>query len=448
MEYNHNLNTLMNFSNLASGPFCIGEDNLCDVSSNLLTCDLYFNGLNSFGLGEDFNSEKQLSEVPGNHSNIDLVSISDFFRSESYTSDYFSEDGLVNSLQQNDDDIFDNVDIATPLLDSSDDVFSSSDSLSRPHSSTISNNDIPFTSLAKMDTDEAIIEKQDACDGLLFDFVVAPLDSPGYSSLGSPDKGFSADNMSGNASATFLEFSDEKSSDMCFEQSTQLDIMPTTEINLLSPKSVDSGISMASSSENSIFDEVSIDLVDLLSMPNSSTVKTLKQSADNQAEPDLLSGKQMMDFVCPYSVGSSISAFSDETSSSSDDIALNQSILTTPLKTTAIQNPGTESDSSEENNRYKPYKGKRKTPEQKLRKKTQNRSAASKYRSKKKDEFNNIFAEASKLDEQNKELKDKVEGLRNEIDYLKSLMLDVINARLSKKQNISVSMGGLLQSVQ
>lgn len=455
MEYNHNLDSLLNFSNLASGPFCIGEDNLCDVSSNLLSCDLYFNGLNSFGLGDDFNSEKKLSKIPGDH-NIDLVS--DFLKNESFTSDYFSKDGLITSLQQSDDDIFDDVDIATQILDRSDEVFSSSDSVSSPHSSTSSDNDIPFTLLATVDTDETV-RKSESCADLLFEFVAAPLGSPSCSSLGSPDEDISSDDMSGEeTNATFLEFTDEKSPDMGFEhQITPIDIMPATEINLLSPKSVDSGVSMASSCENSIFDEVSFDLVDLLSMSNSSPMENWKQYANNQAGPDLISGsKQIIDFVCPNSVDSCISVSSDETSYDSDDISLNQSILTTPLKLTAILHPVTgledhalanESGSSEENCRYMPYKGKRKTPEQKIRKKKQNRSAASRYRSKKKDEFNNIFAEASKLDEQNKELKDKVDGLRNEIDYLKSLMLDVINARLSKKQNVLVSMDGLLQSV-
>jgi len=83
------------------------------------------------------------------------------------------------------------------------------------------------------------------------------------------------------------------------------------------------------------------------------------------------------------------------------------------------------------NARYKPYK-KPKTAEQKLRKKSQNRTAASRYRVKKKDEFKLMSDEADQLEEKNKELKGKVDGLRTEIDYLKNLMLDVIKARLAK----------------
>lgn len=78
---------------------------------------------------------------------------------------------------------------------------------------------------------------------------------------------------------------------------------------------------------------------------------------------------------------------------------------------------------------------KRKTPEQKARKKNQNRDAALRYRSKKKDELQELFDEATKLEETNKGLSDKVSSLTTEIDYLKSLMLDVIKAKLSRSNS-------------
>ena len=79
--------------------------------------------------------------------------------------------------------------------------------------------------------------------------------------------------------------------------------------------------------------------------------------------------------------------------------------------------------------------GKRKTPEQRERKKNQNRDAALRYRSKKKDELQELFDEAAKLEETNKALSDKVSSLTTEIDYLKSLMLDVINAKLARSNS-------------
>ena len=84
--------------------------------------------------------------------------------------------------------------------------------------------------------------------------------------------------------------------------------------------------------------------------------------------------------------------------------------------------------------RFSPYR--KKTPEQKLRKKAQNRSAATKYRSKKKSEFDLIFAESDALEVKNSELREKVGGLKIEIDYLKNLMLDVIKARLGNGKQV------------
>jgi len=89
------------------------------------------------------------------------------------------------------------------------------------------------------------------------------------------------------------------------------------------------------------------------------------------------------------------------------------------------------SESECESVRYKPYK-KPKTQEQKQRKKAQNRTAATRYRIKKKDELNAMVEEADELEKKNKDLKGKVDGLKSEIDYLKNLMLDVIKARLAK----------------
>ena len=88
-------------------------------------------------------------------------------------------------------------------------------------------------------------------------------------------------------------------------------------------------------------------------------------------------------------------------------------------------------ESEKESVRYTPYK-KKKTPEQKQRKKAQNRTAATRYRIKKKDELKAMSDEADELEKKNKDLKGKVDGLKSEIDYLKNLMLDVIKARLAK----------------
>lgn len=86
-------------------------------------------------------------------------------------------------------------------------------------------------------------------------------------------------------------------------------------------------------------------------------------------------------------------------------------------------------------NRNVPYQRKEKTEEQKQRKKAQNRNAAQRYRHKKKDELSEMLEVENGLKDKNKKLKNEVESLNNEIDYLKKLMLDVISARLGKTMN-------------
>lgn len=81
----------------------------------------------------------------------------------------------------------------------------------------------------------------------------------------------------------------------------------------------------------------------------------------------------------------------------------------------------------------KPEK-KQRSKEQKERKKNQNRDAALRYRNKKKEELDQLFDEAATIEKANKELNEKVTELTKEIDYLKSLMLDVIKAKLARSK--------------
>ncbi|ELU02266.1 hypothetical protein CAPTEDRAFT_50541, partial [Capitella teleta] len=61
----------------------------------------------------------------------------------------------------------------------------------------------------------------------------------------------------------------------------------------------------------------------------------------------------------------------------------------------------------------------------KQRKKQQNKDAALRYRMKKKEESSTISTECEQLEERNRELKDKVDTMTREINYLKSLMAEV-----------------------
>lgn len=67
--------------------------------------------------------------------------------------------------------------------------------------------------------------------------------------------------------------------------------------------------------------------------------------------------------------------------------------------------------------------------ERKLRKKQQNKDAALRYRQKKKTEVNVHQTECEKLEDRNKELREKVDSMTREIDYLKTLMAEVYKAK-------------------
>jgi len=104
----------------------------------------------------------------------------------------------------------------------------------------------------------------------------------------------------------------------------------------------------------------------------------------------------------------------------------------TPLASPPPSTPGSpaEGSGSKVGRRYTPYNAKPRTEAQKERKKEHNRKSATKYRSKKKQELSEKTTELDQLEERNTKLKGSVEELRKEIDYLKTLMLDVIKARV------------------
>lgn len=80
--------------------------------------------------------------------------------------------------------------------------------------------------------------------------------------------------------------------------------------------------------------------------------------------------------------------------------------------------------------RPSPYeKPVRSVSERKSRKKQQNKDAATRYRQKKKTETVGIVGEADILELRNKELKEKVDQMTNEIKYLKDLMADVFKRK-------------------
>uniref|UniRef100_A0A2S2QLE4 Activating transcription factor of chaperone n=1 Tax=Sipha flava TaxID=143950 RepID=A0A2S2QLE4_9HEMI len=79
--------------------------------------------------------------------------------------------------------------------------------------------------------------------------------------------------------------------------------------------------------------------------------------------------------------------------------------------------------------RAKPYTPKAPSEEKRLRKKEQNKNAATRYRMKKKAEVKESVMEEKQLLQKNNTLKDEAKELAREIKYLKSLLRDVYKAK-------------------
>ncbi|XP_070517193.1 activating transcription factor of chaperone isoform X2 [Cardiocondyla obscurior] len=78
--------------------------------------------------------------------------------------------------------------------------------------------------------------------------------------------------------------------------------------------------------------------------------------------------------------------------------------------------------------RHKPY-SRSSLEDKKVRKKEQNKNAATRYRQKKKQEIKEILGEERELAEHNEQLKEKMKSLQQEIGYLKGFMRDVFKAK-------------------
>ncbi|XP_011349778.1 activating transcription factor of chaperone isoform X2 [Ooceraea biroi] len=79
-------------------------------------------------------------------------------------------------------------------------------------------------------------------------------------------------------------------------------------------------------------------------------------------------------------------------------------------------------------NRHKPY-SQPSLEDKKVRKKEQNKNAATRYRQKKKQEIKEIQGEERELVDHNEKLKHQVKDLQREIGYLKGLMRDLFKAK-------------------
>lgn len=81
-----------------------------------------------------------------------------------------------------------------------------------------------------------------------------------------------------------------------------------------------------------------------------------------------------------------------------------------------------------------PRKKSLKTEDRRIRKKEQNKTAATRYRIKKKVELEILLDEESQLEERNRQLQERHDELASEIRYLKNLMRELFLNRSGKRR--------------
>lgn len=185
---------------------------------------------------------------------------------------------------------------------------------------------------------------------------------------------------------------------------------------------------------DNIFANVDEILRKLLSTNKNTTVNTKEQvgpSSPLQSVPDV-------DMGSPASILSPRSDVSDESTplACSDEESFSYpSSPDTPVKKGGAFSPTATTRAKV--TYFAPYPKEKpvkvKTPQQKKRKREQNKDAATRYRIKKRDEQDTVAKELAGLEKDNGELKEQVNSLSKEIEYLKNLMLEVYKTKLQKQ---------------
>lgn len=101
------------------------------------------------------------------------------------------------------------------------------------------------------------------------------------------------------------------------------------------------------------------------------------------------------------------------------------------------QEPSTSSSPSAKSPKVKSVSGAPKVVEKKLKKMEQNKTAATRYRQKKRVEQDQLNDECTELEKRNHELAEKAESISREIQYLKDLMEEVRKHRRSKTGSVA-----------
>lgn len=248
-----------------------------------------------------------------------------------------------------------------------------------------------------------------------------------------------------------------------FELLKQLLTCPVSEPQVESPAPEESLPSLPSSPEQQVVDlhffttpevnVVNIGNLDLLTEAETVSYNCLedlieiKQECDESVQEidtieSIVYDNRDQSWSAPQSVASSDS-FSSQPSSPEQFQTIDSSHLgdLSDSYSQVSENDFLETQSSSSSRKTKRESKSRATPydvgtpvvgDKKVRKKVQNKNAATRYRVKKRNEKQSLQEQESEMSDKNKELREKVESLQREISYMKELMSEIQKAKLKK----------------
>lgn len=172
-----------------------------------------------------------------------------------------------------------------------------------------------------------------------------------------------------------------------------------------------------------------------------------KASAENQTQSIVfsLSPAHIVVVLTPKEELSIFSSSSDQSDSGVESVSGSPPRVQSPVPSpkpagVSRTKPYSKPDSDaaiDVSGKVKSVSGTTKTPDKKLKKMEQNKTAATRYRQKKRVEQDNLNAECTELERKNAELAEKADSISREIQYLKDLIEEVRSAKNRKKSKAS-----------
>lgn len=212
-----------------------------------------------------------------------------------------------------------------------------------------------------------------------------------------------------------------------------------SEISTLdSDKRLDLALLQSSPLQNSCKEKDEAVLSDSDSGLCTSPVQTLDSGLDTS--PARTSGGALSDCDSGLSASpchSSVRSPDNSMSEGSSQTGLPSSASSSPVRSTPYDRPIAETVTKVTSAKVKVISGAEpKVVEKKLKKMEQNKSAATRYRQKKRAEQEAITAECRQLEARNQTLQEKMDSMAKEIQYLKGLVDEVRKAKIKKEKSL------------